>query len=230
MHIRTSAGFAVALLAGMFLVPQALFASTSCIALSGKIAICSDTASPDCTSFTIPGSAKNCSADPASTDYCESVTTDKDCKAMDQSSGCCVCGASPNSGIGSESSCKAKCGSQSAKVFSGTTCADKLVTDYVKSQSSVSVGGNTGAIKIGNPLGTTSIPVIIGRIINIFLSISGSIALFMFVYGGFTWVTSGGGADRIKQGKETMVWATIGIAFIFLSYAVLSYILKILQG
>ncbi len=230
MYIRTSAGFAIALLAGVVLLPQALFASTSCIAPNGKVAICSDSSSPDCTASVIPGSAKNCSADPASSEYCESVTTDKDCKTMNQNPGCCVCGASPNGGVGSQSACKLKCGSQSAKVFSGSTCADKLVNDYVKSQSSASVGGKTGDIKIGNPLGTTSIPVIIGRIINIFLSISGSIALFMFVYGGFTWVTSGGGADRIKQGKETMVWATIGIAFIFLSYAVLSYILKILQG
>lgn len=230
MHIRISVGFAVALLAGTLLMPQALFASTSCIALSGKVATCSDTSSPDCTSFTIPGSAKNCSADPTSPEYCELVTTDKDCKTMNQNSGCCVCGASPNGGIGSESSCKTKCGSQSAKVFSGSTCADKLVNDYVKSQSSVGVGGTGAAIKIGNPLGTTSVPVIIGRIINIFLSVSGSIALFMFVYGGFTWVTSGGAADRITQGKQTMLWATIGIAFIFLSYAILSYILKILQG
>jgi hypothetical protein len=149
---------------------------------------------------------------------------------MNQNPGCCVCGASPYGGIGSQSACKAKCGSQSAKVFSGSTCADKLVNDYVKSQSSAAAGGKTGDIKIGNPLGTTSIPVIIGRVINILLSISGSIALFMFVYGGFTWVTSGGSPDRIKQGKNTMVWAVIGVVFIFLSYAVLSYILKILQG
>ena len=43
-----------------------------------------------------------------------------------------------------------------------------------------------------NPLGTSSISILVGRAINGFLALSGSFALLMFVYGSFTWVTSGG--------------------------------------
>lgn len=78
-----------------------------------------------------------------------------------------------------------------------------------------------------NPLGTTNVAAVLGRIVNVFLGLSGSIALLMFVYGGFTWVTSGGSAERISQGKNTIVWSIIGIAFIFLSYAVLKYIVSV---
>lgn len=80
---------------------------------------------------------------------------------------------------------------------------------------------------LSNPLGTTDISVILGRVVSAFLGIAGSVALLMFVYGGFTWITSGGSSERITKGKNTMIWATIGIAFIFSSYAMLSYLLRI---
>lgn len=92
----------------------------------------------------------------------------------------------------------------------------------------VTVNASVGAKipALGNPLGTTSIPDIIGRVINTFLGISGSLALLMFVYGGFTWIVSGGAPDKIKQGKDTLLWAAIGIVFIFSSYALISFLIK----
>lgn len=81
-----------------------------------------------------------------------------------------------------------------------------------------------------NPLGTTDVAAVLGRIVNVFLGLSGSIALLMFVYGGFTWITSGGSAERISQGKNTIVWSIIGIAFIFLSYVILKYIVSIFSA
>ena len=49
----------------------------------------------------------------------------------------------------------------------------------------------------------------------------------MFVFGGLTWITSGGSPEKIQKGKTTMLWAIIGIAFIFSSYAILSYLLRV---
>jgi len=46
------------------------------------------------------------------------------------------------------------------------------------------------------------------------LSIAGSVAVLMFVYGGFVWLTSGGSADKIKQGQNIMVNTAIGIVII----------------
>jgi hypothetical protein len=80
---------------------------------------------------------------------------------------------------------------------------------------------------LANPLGTTNISEILGRVVSAFLGIAGSVALLMFVYGGFTWITSGGSSERITKGKNTMIWAVIGIAFIFSSYAILSYLLRV---
>lgn len=81
-------------------------------------------------------------------------------------------------------------------------------------------------VKLVNPLSETSVPKLVSRIINIALSLVGSLALLMFVYGGYTWLTSGGSADRIKQGRDIMVWATIGIILVFASYALVRFVLS----
>lgn len=87
-------------------------------------------------------------------------------------------------------------------------------------------------IEIENPLGeeATSIPLIIGRIINAALGISGSIAILMVVYGGVTWLTSGGSTDKITKGKNVLVWATIGLAVIFGAYSLVNFVISRIIG
>ncbi len=87
-----------------------------------------------------------------------------------------------------------------------------------------------GAIKLINPLGTLSAPEIIGRIIKAVLGIVGSIALLMFIYGGFMWMTAAGEAKRVEKGKQTLTWATIGLATIFFAYAATSFVIKAITG
>ncbi len=76
-----------------------------------------------------------------------------------------------------------------------------------------------------NPLGTTSIPQLIGRVIKAILGIVGSIALLMFIWGGFLWMTAAGEAKKVEKGKETLVWATVGLATIFFAYAAVSFVI-----
>ncbi len=80
-----------------------------------------------------------------------------------------------------------------------------------------------------NPLGTTSINSIVGRIIQALLGISGSVALLMFVWGGFQWLISAGNPDRIKKGKDTLIWAAIGLAIIFAAYALVNVVVTALE-
>ncbi|HLD21357.1 MAG TPA: pilin [Patescibacteria group bacterium] len=82
-----------------------------------------------------------------------------------------------------------------------------------------------------NPLGETKTPAgVIRNIIKVFLSILGAIAFFFFVYGGFLFLISAGNQDRIKKGRETLVWATVGLIFIFSSYGIAAAVFKILSG
>ncbi len=57
--------------------------------------------------------------------------------------------------------------------------------------------------------------------INVFewiLGIVGSLALIMFVYGGFLFVFSGGNNDMVTKGKQTLKNAIIGLFIVFLSF------------
>jgi len=90
------------------------------------------------------------------------------------------------------------------------------------------------ANELSNPLGdsaSTDINILIGKIINAVLGIVGSLALLMFIYGGFIWMTARGNNEAIKKGKDVLVWAIIGMIVIFASYAAVSFVLKeVIQG
>lgn len=65
----------------------------------------------------------------------------------------------------------------------------------------------------------------IGTVIKAVMGIVGSIALAMFIYGGLLWLTSGGNPDKIKKGKDVLMWAVIGMIVIFVSYNFVSFII-----
>src|SRR3972149_2213365 len=82
------------------------------------------------------------------------------------------------------------------------------------------------ADELPNPLKTNDPRVFIGQIIKGILGLSGSIALLMFVYGGVVYLTAQGENERIQRAKNTLTWATVGLAVIFGSYAFLTYLFK----
>lgn len=87
-------------------------------------------------------------------------------------------------------------------------------------------------VTLYNPLGTTSedsdIRVILGRVIRGLLSVIGSLALLMFVYGGVLWMTSAGNSERVKKGKDIIVWAVLGLGVIFSAYAITNALIQAL--
>lgn len=85
------------------------------------------------------------------------------------------------------------------------------------------------ATVLTNPLGTTSISRIIGRVISAVLGITGAVALLMFVWGGFQWLIAAGSPDRIKKGKDTLMWSAIGLAVIVGAYALVNTIVTALE-
>lgn len=70
------------------------------------------------------------------------------------------------------------------------------------------------------------ISVLVGRIIKAFLGIVGIIALVIFLYGGFLWLTSAGNSKKIEEGRDMFVWAILGLVVIFSSYVLVSFIFE----
>ncbi len=86
--------------------------------------------------------------------------------------------------------------------------------------------GSGGPVSLPNPLpgNTTDINTLIGQVINGVLGIVGSLALLMFIYGGLMWMLAAGSAERVKKGKDILIWAVIGLIVIFSAYALVKFI------
>lgn len=73
-----------------------------------------------------------------------------------------------------------------------------------------------------NPLGTTDLRIVAGNLIKALLGFTGIIALAMFIYGGVIWMTSAGKKESVQKGRDTLIWAAIGLVVIFTAYTVVT--------
>ncbi len=61
--------------------------------------------------------------------------------------------------------------------------------------------------------------VLFGTIFNWFLGFVGTLAFLMFVWAGFSYMTSRGQGEKLKKAKTIMIYALTGIVIILLAYA-----------
>lgn len=101
-----------------------------------------------------------------------------------------------------------------------------------ESEDKTKTNPSTQTVSLDNPLGskttkggTTDIPTLIGYLINAVLGVVGSLALAMFIYGGFTWMTSSGNAEQVTKGKNIIIWAVLGLVIIFSAYALVNFVI-----
>jgi len=117
-------------------------------------------------------------------------------------------------------------------LFLSTILGVFLITPVLAQDGSVGTTTNTsnsGSTQLYNPLGSTnSIQSVIGRAINSLLGIVGSLALLMFVYGGLMWMTSAGASDKVKKGKDIILWSAVGLVVIFSAYALTKFVITAL--
>jgi len=58
------------------------------------------------------------------------------------------------------------------------------------------------------------------------LGIVGSLALIMFIYGGFMFLISAGSSEKIGQAQKIIVAAVIGLLIVFASYLIIKFVLQ----
>jgi amino acid transporter len=66
----------------------------------------------------------------------------------------------------------------------------------------------------------------VGRIINVALSLLGTITVVIILYAGFEWMTAGGSEDKVEQAKKRITYAVIGLAIIMSAYAISSFVVS----
>jgi len=72
--------------------------------------------------------------------------------------------------------------------------------------------------------GGTALAELSGRVIRAALTIIGVIFLLLMVYGGFMWMIARGDKEKVTQGRETIINATIGLVIVLAAYAITQFI------
>ena len=112
------------------------------------------------------------------------------------------------------------------KMENYATCLESL-----KEKPSETVEGVTSMVLPDasslNQTSYTSIQTAIGGMIQKGMGIIGSIFLLMFVYGGVLFMISMGNAEKNKQGKDILVWSSLGILIILSSYALVNFLFNV---
>lgn len=86
--------------------------------------------------------------------------------------------------------------------------------------------GQTGT-GVPNPTKYCNLKDLFIDVMKLFLAALAFIGTFMFMYGGFLFLTSAGMSDRVEKAKETLFWSTIGILVALGSWLFVKTILSI---
>lgn len=68
------------------------------------------------------------------------------------------------------------------------------------------------------------IPIVFHNVVTAALLFAGVVAVFMIIYAGIRYTTSGGDPKAVEGAKNTLVWAIIGLVVILLSFAIINFI------
>lgn len=79
-------------------------------------------------------------------------------------------------------------------------------------------------------LASTDLPTYIGRIISYVLGLLGVIALVLFIYAGYLFMTAAGAEEKTTKAKKLMVDAIIGMVIILAAYSIATFILNMILG
>ncbi len=91
-----------------------------------------------------------------------------------------------------------------------------------------SVGGNS-AIQLPNPLGISSLEALLDRIVTGLIYIAIPVVTLMILIGAFKMLFSGGSSDKFSEGKDTIVYALIGLVAVLLARGVADIIVFIFR-
>ena len=67
---------------------------------------------------------------------------------------------------------------------------------------------------------------VISALFNVVLGTLGIVFVVFIIYGGFLWMTAGGGAEQVKKAKGILTNSIIGLIIVLAAYAFTAYILE----
>jgi hypothetical protein len=81
------------------------------------------------------------------------------------------------------------------------------------------------ANRVGLSTKQTDARFVILGLVKTLLGFTSLLALIMVIYGGFIWLTAAGKEDRIKKGRDILVWATIGLVVLMAAWGLVTAVM-----
>lgn len=81
--------------------------------------------------------------------------------------------------------------------------------------------GNNGPYA---PADNTTLAKVIGVVVSIGLGLIGVLFLGLMIYAGYNWMVARGDEERVKQAKDTIISAVIGLIIVIGAYAIWKFI------
>jgi len=92
-----------------------------------------------------------------------------------------------------------------------------FAVDVIQAQAS----SGSGTVSLDNPISFNTPQELIGGIISYLMGL---------VYGGILYMTSGGSEERVKQAKNVITYAIIGLVVAILSYILVNTVIQAIGG
>jgi hypothetical protein len=89
---------------------------------------------------------------------------------------------------------------------------------------SASKGETTVGYGLKNPMGSRTVPQIIGAIIGWLAGLAGALFMLYLIWGGIEWMTAGGSPEQLKSGQRKIIYAIVGAGIAALSYIIVDAI------
>ncbi len=77
-----------------------------------------------------------------------------------------------------------------------------------------------------NPAHISQPTDLIGKAIKMLMAFIGSISLVLYVYAGILWLSASGAPDRVDKAKKVIVWTTLGVVVMLISYLLVNFVFK----
>jgi len=77
-----------------------------------------------------------------------------------------------------------------------------------------------------NPLKFTDLPSLIGRLLKFIPMYMGMIAMIMYIWAGFLWMSAQGNSEKTTKAKTIIVWTSLGVVAMLASYMLISFVFK----
>lgn len=64
-------------------------------------------------------------------------------------------------------------------------------------------------------------------LINTILGLVGGITMILIIFGGYRYITASGNQEQAEKGKQTVIWAAIGLGVVLMSAAIINIVINV---